>query len=97
MDSSTSTARWSLVIHRVGGTSAKVCVGTLFPDLKKPKRARVRLFEEDGEKDRELKSRTIQEKDWRCPFRKMRQRFFSVAEFNHFEKIWIRRFPHEFI
>lgn len=82
MDSSTSTARWSLVIHRVGGTSAEVWVGTLFPDLKKPERARVRLFEEDGEKSKELNPWTIQEKDWRRPFRKMRQRFFSVAEFN---------------
>ena len=82
MDNTTSTARWSLVIHRVGGTSAEVWVGTLFPDLKKPKRARVRLLEEDGEKSKELKSRTIREKDWRRPFRKMQQRFFSVAEFN---------------
>ena len=85
MDNLTSTARWSLVIHRVGGTSAEVWVGTLFPDLKKPKCARVRLFEEDGGKSIELKSWTIREKDWRRPFRKMRQRFFSVAEFNELQ------------
>lgn len=73
----TSTARWSLVVHRVGRTSAEVWVGTLFPDLKMPDRARVRLL--GG--DRELRSRAIRRSDWRRPFRGMDRRFFHVVTF----------------
>ena len=73
----TSTAQWSLVIHRVSQTSVEVWVGTLFPALKKPKLARVRLFEGD----RELESQVIEEQDWQRPFRKMKRRFFFVANF----------------
>ena len=73
----TSTARWSLVVHRVGRTSVEVWVGTLFPSLKMPDRARVRLL--DG--DRELRSRVIRRAEWRRPFRGMERRFFRVVTF----------------
>ena len=73
----TSTAQWSLVLHRVSQTSVEVWVGTLFPALKMPERARVRLFQEG----RELRSRVIRKPDWRRPFRGMRQRFFTVVTF----------------
>ncbi len=74
---STSTAQWSLVVHRVSQTSMEVWVGTLFPALKMPERARVRLFQ--GE--RELRSRLIRKPDWQRPFKGMRQRFFTVVTF----------------
>ncbi len=79
--SPTSTAQWSLVIHRVGATSAEVWVGTLFPTLKMPERARVRLFR-DG---REVRSALISKPDWRRPFRRMRRRFFKVVRFRRLE------------
>ena len=73
----TSTAEWSLVLHRVSQTSVEVWVGTLFPALKMPERARVRLFQEGHE----FRSRVIRKPDWRRPFRGMRQRFFNVVTF----------------
>ncbi len=76
-----STAQWSLVIHRVSETSVEIWVGTLFPNLKMPKRARVLLFEEDGEQIREMESRMIRKQDWQRPFRNMKRRFFFVATF----------------
>ena len=74
---STSTAQWSLVVHRVGRISAEVWVGTLFPALKMPERARVRLFQEG----REVRSAVIRREDWRRPFRGMQRRFFTVVSF----------------
>ena len=73
----TSTARWSLVVHRVSRISAEVWVGTLFPTLRMPDRARVRLL--DG--DHELRSRAIRRADWRRPFREMERRFFCLVAF----------------
>ena len=55
----------------------EVWVGTLFPTLKMPERARVRLF--DG--DRELRSRVVRRADWRRPFSGMKRRFCFVATF----------------
>ncbi|MCY4486169.1 MAG: hypothetical protein OXF11_03525 [Deltaproteobacteria bacterium] len=80
-DYPTSTAQWSLVIHRVGATSAEVWVGTLFPALKMPERARVRLFR-DGRAER---SALISRDDWSRPFRGMRRRFFRVVTFRRLE------------
>ena len=77
VDHPTSTAQWSLAIHRVSRTSVEVWVGTLFPALKLPDRARVRLF--DG--DIELRTRVIHREDWRRPFRMMKRRFCHVANF----------------
>ncbi len=79
--SPTSTAQWSLVIHRVGAASVELWVGTLFPTLKMPERARVRLFR-DG---REVRSALISRSDWRRPFRGMRRRFFRVVRFRQLE------------
>ena len=73
----TSTAQWTLAIHRVTRTSVQVWAGTLFPALKMPARARVRLL--DG--DHELRRRIIRRADWRRPFRGMKRRFFCVAAF----------------
>ena len=52
-------------------------MGTLFPALKMPERARVRLFQEG----REVRSAVIRREDWRRPFRGMQRRFFTVVSF----------------
>jgi hypothetical protein len=77
----TSTAQWSLVVHRVTSVSVEVWVGTLFPTLKMPDRARVRLL--DGE--HELRSRLIRRTDWRRPFRDMDRRFYCLVAFRGLE------------
>ena len=77
VDHPTSTAQWSLAIHRVSQTSAEVWVGTLFPALKLPDRARVRLF--DG--NHALRTRVIRREDWQRPFHGMKRRFYHVAQF----------------
>ena len=76
-DYPTSTAQWSLVIHRVSQRSVEVWVGTLFPFLNMPERARVRLFREN----REVRIRGISKQDWQRPFTGMTQRFFTVVTF----------------
>ena len=73
----TSTAAWSLAVHRVTRTSVDVWVGALFPTLKMPGRARVRLL--DGE--RELRARLVRRGDWRRPFRGLDRRFFRLVTF----------------
>ena len=39
----TDTSKWALAIHRVSATTVEVWVGTLYPTMTKPRRARVRL------------------------------------------------------
>lgn len=73
----TTTAQWSLVIHRVTATSAEIWVGTLFPTLKKPSHARVQLTLPDGR----TRTRPIVKTDWKRPFRNVNQRFFTVCTF----------------
>ena len=73
----TSTARWSLVIHRVGAASAEIWVGTLFSTLRMPARARIRLFEGD----REVRRRIVRRDDWRRPFRGFDRCFHCLASF----------------
>ena len=80
-DAYTSTAQWSLVIHRVSRHSVEVWVGTLFPALKMPERARVRLFRDDHE----VRTRIISKQDWQRPFPGMQQRFFAVVTFRGLE------------
>ena len=77
MDDPTSTAQWSLAIHRVSQTSVQVWAGTLFPALKMPERARVRLLRGG----RVLRSNAIRKQDWQRPFTGMERRFFAVVEF----------------
>ena len=79
--SPTSTAQWSLVIHRVSQHSVEVWVGTLFPTLKMPERARVRLFRGN----REVRTRGIGKQDWQRPFRGMQRRFFAVVTFRRLD------------
>jgi len=78
-DAYTSTAQWSLVVHRVSPYSVEVWVGTLFPTLKKPERARVRLITNNGK----VRTRII--RTWQRPFTGMRQRFFTVVTFRGLE------------
>ena len=80
-DYATSTAQWSLVVHRVGQRSAEIWAGTLFPALKMPERARVRLFQEGSE----VRSTVIRRADWQRPFRGMLRRFFRVVTFRRLE------------
>jgi hypothetical protein len=68
----TSTAQWTLVIHRVTDTSAEIWVGTLFPTLKMPAHARVQLTFPDGN----TRTRQIVKADWKRPFKKLKQRFY---------------------
>lgn len=75
----TSTAQWSLVVHRVSRHSVEVWVGTLFPTLKKPERARVRLITKNGK----VRTRIIRK--WQRPFPGMKQRFFAVVTFRGLE------------
>ena len=77
MDHPTSTAEWSLVIHRVSQRSVAIWVGTLFQELTMPDRAQVRLFKGA----RELRQRVIRRQDWQRPFSGMKQSFFFVANF----------------
>ncbi len=80
-DYPTSTAQWSLVIHRVSQRSVEVWVGTLFPALKKPEHARVRLFHGG----RAVRTRRIRRQDWKRPFAGLTQRFFTVVTFRSLE------------
>ena len=59
----------------------EVWVGTLFPTLKMPERARVRLFRAN----REIRTRRINKRDWQRPFTGMPQRFFTVVTFQGLE------------
>ncbi len=59
----------------------EVWVGTLFPTLKMPERARVRLFQGN----REIRTRGISRQDWRRPFTRMKQRFFTIVIFRRLE------------
>lgn len=74
----TDTSKWSIVVHRVGTNNVEVWVGALFGTLIKPAQARVQLLQ-DG---RVISTRNINKSDWKRPFRKMRQRFFSVVAFD---------------
>ena len=75
----TSTAQWTLVIHRVTDTSAEIWVGTLFPTLKMPAHARVQLTFPDGN----TRTRQIVKADWKRPFKKLKQRFYTVCRFEN--------------
>ena len=73
----TDTSKWALAIHRVSANSAEVWIGTLFPTLIMPKRARVRLWLPDGN----TRTSIVQKNEWKRPFRKSDQRFWSVVSF----------------
>lgn len=73
----TDTSKWSLVIHRVSTNSVEVWVGTLFPTMNKPLRARVRLAHPDGR----TTTQYIERSEWKRPFRQTKQRFFALVEF----------------
>ena len=74
-DDPTSTAQWSLVMHRVSQHAVDVWVGTLFPFLTRPDRARVRLITPTNQ----VRTRII--RPWQRPFTGLRQRFFAVVTF----------------
>ena len=78
----TSTAQWSLVVHRVTATSVQVWVGTLFSTLKMPERARVLLYRDGGK----VRTRYIQRKNWSRPFTHMERRFFCMVEFRNLDE-----------
>lgn len=73
----TDTSKWAIAIHRVSANSAEVWIGTLFPTLIMPKRARVRLWLPDGN----TRTSIVQKNEWKRPFRKSDQRFWSVVSF----------------
>lgn len=59
----------------------EVWVGTLFPTLKMPERARVRLITKNGK----VRTRHIRKQDWQRPFPGMKQRFFAVVTFQRLD------------
>ena len=75
----TDTSKWVLAIHRVSATTAEVWVGTLFPTMTKPRRARVRLALPSGE----VRTRIIHKNEWKRPFRNTNQRFWSLVSFRN--------------
>ena len=75
----TDTSKWVLAIHRVSATTAEVWVGTLYPTMTKPRRARVRLELQN----REVRTRIIQKNEWKRPFRNTNQRFWSLVSFRN--------------
>ncbi|MCL6417766.1 hypothetical protein MIB92_19060 [Aestuariirhabdus sp. Z084] len=77
----TDTSRWSMAIHRVSTDSAEIWVGTLFPTLIMPRRARVRLFEGDNL----VRTKTIKKSDWKRPFSRTKQRFYALLTFTGLE------------
>ena len=80
-DAYTSTGQWSLVIQRVSQHSVEVWVGTLFPTLKMPERARVRLITNNDA----VRTRVITKHKWQRPFTGMKRRFFAVVTFRGLE------------
>jgi hypothetical protein len=77
----TDTSKWAIAIHRVSTTTAEVWVGTLFPTMAMPKRARVRLWLPGGK----VRTTIIQKNQWKRPFRKTKQRFWSVVTFKNLQ------------
>ena len=74
----TSTAQWSLVIHRVTESTVEIWVGTLFPTLKMPESAKVELTDSKGNK---VATKTINKQQWQRPFSKLKQRFYALVTF----------------
>ena len=81
MSHPTSTAQWSLVIHRVSPTTAEVWVGTLFPNLKMPDVAQVLLFQDN------VRSAVVRitKDQWRRPFEDLDQRFYRLVTFQNLD------------
>lgn len=77
----TSTAKWTLVVHRVSQTSAQIWVGALFGTLVMPEKAKVELTFPDGT----TKTQIITKDEWQRPFRDMQQRFYALVEFEGLE------------
>ncbi|MEE4249618.1 MAG: hypothetical protein V2I38_03435, partial [Alcanivoracaceae bacterium] len=65
----TNTSQWTLVVHRVTQSSAEIWVGTLFPFMKMPDRARVVVRDTDGQET----EYSLVRGDWQRPFRNMKQ------------------------
>jgi hypothetical protein len=75
------TSRWSLAIHRVTPTSVEVWVGTLFPSMAMPDKARIRITDRAGN----VRSAVFSADKWQRPFTKINQRFFAVRRFEKLE------------
>lgn len=67
-----SSDHWTLVIQRVGTNHVELWVGTLHPNLRMPKEARVVISDDDGL----VRERIILRHQWQRPFSRLRQRFF---------------------
>ena len=68
-----------VAIHRVDASSVEIWVGTLFPTLIMPKRARVKLFDEDCL----IRSKVIKKGEWKRPLSKTQQRFWTLVTFRN--------------
>ena len=78
-ETQTSTSKWSLVVHRVGGDYVEVWVGTLYPTLRMPDQARV-VLSVDGQTSQ---VETIRRHQWQRPFSAIKdQRFYYLCRFS---------------
>jgi hypothetical protein len=73
----TDTSKWAIAIHRVTETTAEVWVGTLFPTMKMPKRARVELWRGNTY----VRTEYVEKAEWKRPFGSMNKRFYAVVTF----------------
>jgi len=74
----TDTSKWALAIHRVTEKSVEIWVGTLFPTMAMPLKARVKLVTPDGR----TRTRNISRSEWKRPFSKTSQRFYTLVRFS---------------
>jgi hypothetical protein len=74
----TDTSKWALAIHRVTKNSVEIWVGTLFPTMAMPLKARVKLVTPDGR----TRTRNISKSNWKRPFSKTRKRFYTLVNFS---------------
>jgi hypothetical protein len=81
MSDAIDTSRWSLAIHRVTPTSAEVWVGTLFPSMAMPDKARIRVTDGAGN----VRTAVFTADKWQRPFSRLNQRFFAVRRFTQLQ------------
>ena len=76
----TTTAQWSLVVHRVTDTSAEIWVGTLFPTSEKTSSCSGPTH---SARWQYALTRQIVKAEWKRPFNKVNQRFYTICSFQN--------------
>lgn len=73
---------WSVVVHDTGIDFVNIWIGTLHPNLRKPTRITAKLFDD---KDNYVQQQDILQTDWKRPFRHLKQRFFTIIQFENLQ------------